>query len=109
MGWLRRRVRGLERASRGEMVAIKQMDGSTKRFPESALAEAFVINAQRFCGENIPVHALTEAADSSSDPWWRESFYSTPRVIDPDGNKLDPVGHPPEDLSEQLQSAKNDE
>ena len=108
---MRQTIRRLERASRGEMISIKQLDGSVKRFPQSALAEAFVNNCERLCGEDIPPHPLSVAATNSSDPRWRESLaYSTQYIIGPDGIEYDPVEHgPPEDLSEQALQSESDD
>ena len=110
MGRLRQTIRRLERASRGEMISIKQTDGSVKRFPLSALAEALSTNLSRAAGEDIPPHPLTKAADRAVDRWWRESFYASPRIVGPDGIEYDPAEHgPPEDLSEQALQSESDD
>ena len=43
------------------MVSIPQQDGSVKRFPPLALAEAFEANARRLDGEDVEPHPLTTA------------------------------------------------
>jgi hypothetical protein len=90
-GWLRR----LERESEGEMVSIPQQNGSVARFPQSAYKEAFLNVVDRMGGGGAdvpPRHPLLEAARNSSDPRWRESFFSD---IDYDG-----TANPVPDLSE---------
>jgi hypothetical protein len=89
-GWLRR----LERESEGEMVSIPQQNGSVARFPQTAYKEAFLNAADRIGGgaDVPPRHPLLEAARNSSDPRWRESFFSD---IDYDG-----ATNPVPDLSE---------
>ena len=77
MGRIRGWLRSLERRSEQEMVAIPQMDGSVKRFPQSALKEAFMNCMERLgAGDDAPpLHPLVEAAANSSDPRWRESYF----------------------------------
>ncbi len=91
---MRNRLRRLERASREETVDIPQQDGTVKRFPKRAYEEAFLNAVDRLgAGEDAPPrHPLLEAAANSSDPRWRNSFFSD---IDYEGS-TDPV----EDLSE---------
>ena len=73
---LRDRLRRLEKKAEGEMVFVPQEDGMVKRFPQSALQEAFVTNMKRLRGENVPHHPLGVAAAESPDPEWSRSFYS---------------------------------
>ena len=91
---MKRRLKHLERLLEGEVVAIPQKDGTVKKFPQSALKEAFMNCLERLgAGEDAPPrHPLVEAARNSSDPKWRDSYFSD---IDFDG-ATDPI----EDLSE---------
>ncbi len=73
---LRDRLRRLEREAEGEMVMVPQPDGTVKRFPQSALREAFMTNMERLRGEDVPHHPLSVAAAESPDPEWSRSFYS---------------------------------
>ena len=73
---LRDRLRRLEREAEGEMVLVPQKDGTVKRFPQSALQEAFMTSMQRLKGEDVPHHPLGVAAAQSPDPEWSRSFYS---------------------------------
>ncbi len=58
------------------MVFVPQRDGAVKRFPQSALQEAFMTNMKRLRGEDVPHHPLGVAAAESPDPAWNRSFYS---------------------------------
>jgi hypothetical protein len=98
---LRDRLRRLQRVHEKQMIAIPQLDGSVKRFPESALADAFSNSMERLgAGEDAPPeHPLLEAARNSSDPKWAQSVYTSNTVVYRDGS----VGawtEPVEDLSE---------
>ena len=73
---LRDRLRRLEKEAEGETVLVPQKDGTTKRFPQSALRESFVTNMQRLRGEDVPPHPLGVAAAESPDPGWSRSIYS---------------------------------
>ncbi len=84
----RDRVRRLENQS-GLFVVIPQPDGTVARFPKSALADAFVSNLRRACGEDVPEHPLTTAAKLTGEP---ELYLGT--LVGPDE-----VAEPPEDLS----------
>ncbi len=67
----RDRLRRLRRASRGDMVAIPQRDGTTRHFPKSALREAFVEDVDRAAGRvdpDTPLNPLLAALRNSSDP-----------------------------------------
>ena len=86
-GWIKR----LERDARGEMVAIRQPDGSVARFPQSELAAAYLDSVDRAVGRSDPAqpwHPLCAAARNSPDPAWQDSFYACERA------------EPVEDLSE---------
>ncbi len=73
---LRDRLRRLEKEAEGEMVVVPQKGGTVKRFPQSALQEAFVTNLKRLRGEDVPHHPLGVAAAESPDSEWSRSFYS---------------------------------
>ncbi len=88
---LRRRVSKLEKAGGGGTVFIPQPDGTVKRFPASAVQDAFLINMRRLRGENVAVHPLGVAAAASPDHEWSTSMYSSDWVT---------IVTPPEDLSE---------
>ncbi len=67
----RDRLRRLRRASRDDMVAIPQRDGTVKRFPKSALREAFLEDVDRTLGRvgsEVPTHPLLVALHNSDDP-----------------------------------------
>ena len=89
---MRDKLRRLERLAEGEVVAIRQKDGTVKRFPESALRDAYLNLMDRMgAGEDAPPeHPLLKACRNSSDPEWSGSFYAT------DGDITAPI----EDLSE---------
>ena len=74
-----RRVRNLELAAEGEMIAIPQLDGTVRRFPQSAGMDAFtnLIDRMGAGAEAPPEHPLIAAARNSSEPKWSESFYAT--------------------------------
>jgi hypothetical protein len=57
------------------MVEIPQPDGTIKRFPQSQLAEAYLVALDRACGATEDDHPLCRAARNSSDPEWRNSVY----------------------------------
>ena len=88
---LRDRVTRLERVAGGGQVSIPQPDGTVKRFPASAVQDAFLINMRRLRGENVPPHPLGVAAAGSPDPEWSRSMYSADWVT---------IVTPPENLSE---------
>ena len=73
---LKDRLRRLEKEAEGEMVLVPQKDGTAKRFPQSALQEAFLANMKRLRGEDVPHHPLGVAAAESPDPERSRSFYS---------------------------------
>ena len=76
---LRDKLRRLEREARGELIEIRQRDGTVARFPASAGLEAFKTHMARLgAGEDAPPeHPLVEAARNSSDPEWFNSFFAT--------------------------------
>jgi hypothetical protein len=82
--WLRK----LERETQGNMIAIPQADGSTKRFPPTALSAALLNSTAtlraRTLGEEPPAeHALITACRNSSEPKWSESLYSGVEAVEP--------------------------
>jgi hypothetical protein len=91
---LRRRLKRLQRDAEEEMLVIPQRDGTVKKFPPGAGADAYMNMMDRLgAGEDAPTeHPLIEAARNSSDPRWLNTFYA---VEDPD-EWVKPV----EDLSE---------
>ena len=91
---LRRSLRKLERAYQGEVVSIPQKDGTVKKFPHSALLDAYSNFYDRLgAGEDAPPeHELVAAARNSSDPKWTGSFFAV--------NDGDDWTRPIEDLSE---------
>ena len=92
MGRLRHYLKNLERQTRGKEIRIVQKDGSIARFPESALAEAFVINMRRLREEDVEPHALTRALQNAKyhEPW-HDSYADAFEIVG---------GEPLEDLSE---------
>ena len=89
---MRAKLRRLERLAEGNVVAIPQRDGTVRRFPESALKDAYLnVCARMGAGGNAPPeHPLLEAARNSTDPEWSGSIFAT------DGDATAPI----EDLSE---------
>ena len=88
---LKDRLRRLEKEAEGEMVFVPQKDGKVKRFPQSALQEAFITNMRRLRGEDVPHHPLGVSAAESPDPEWSRSLYSAEWTA---------IVAPAEDLSE---------
>jgi len=78
---LRDRVRKLEKEAGGGTVSIPSEDGTARRFPATALQEAFLVNLKRLRGENVPPHPLSVAAAQSPDPAWNQSAYSADAAI----------------------------
>ena len=91
MGGFRGRLRRLEKEAEGEMVFVPQEDGTDKKFPQSALQEAFMTNMKRLRGEDVPPHPLGLAAAESPNPEWSRSLYSAAWID---------IVAPVEDLSE---------
>ena len=75
---IRDKLKRLERAAEEDMLTIPQEDGTVARFPQSAYKEAFLNAMDRLRGgpDVPPRHPLLEAARNSSDPRWRESYFS---------------------------------
>ena len=88
-------LRRLERACRAELITIPQTDGTSKRFPPSALEEAFLRNvaflSARANGETPPEpHPLRLALQNAARREdWHDTFFD---MLEDDG--------PVEDLSE---------
>ncbi len=80
MGRLRWLLRKLERDNEGLLVSIPQQDGSVRRFPQSAMQEAFINECRRLGGEDLAVHPLTLAAANSSEAEWRDSGFAEMHV-----------------------------
>ena len=85
----RDRIRRLEDRS-GLFVVIPQPDGTVKRFPKSALADAYISNLDRALGRDVPEHPLSVAARLSGNP---EHYLGT--LVG-----SEEVGEPPQDLSD---------
>jgi hypothetical protein len=67
---LRDRIRRLQRRVEGPVVSIPQTDGTVKRFPESALREAFIEDLDRTAGRvgpEVPVHPILTALHNASE------------------------------------------
>jgi hypothetical protein len=79
---LRGRLKRLERDASKEMVEIPQRDGTVKRFPQSALMEAFFYLVDVVCGEASATDepqifgALRNAREPAQK--WMGSFYFDP-------------------------------
>ena len=87
-------LRRLERRAEEDILLIPQQDGTVAKFSRAAYRDAFLCTMARVRGgaDVPPRHPLLEAARNSSDPRWRESYFSD----------IDYVGvtKPVEDLSE---------
>ena len=90
---IRARLSRLYKEAEGNVVSIPQPGGTVRRFPESALKDAYLNVCDRIgAGEDAPPeHPLIEAARNSTDPEWSGSIFAT------DGDATEPV----EDLSER--------
>lgn len=73
---LRDRLRRLRRRAEGPVVSIPQQDGTVKRFPEREFVDAFLNAYDRSLGRTDEEHPLCRAVKNSSDPAWRNSFYT---------------------------------
>ena len=97
---LRGRLTRMERDARKEMVEIPQRDGMVKRFPRSALMEAFLYLVDVACGDASPTEepeifgALRNAREPAHK--WMGSFYFDPAEA--------PATEPVPDLSEPVNS-----
>jgi hypothetical protein len=95
---LRGRLKRLERDARKEMVEIPQRDGTVKRFPQSALMEAFLYLVDVACGDASATEepkifgALRNAREPAQK--WMGSFYFDPAEA--------PAVEPVPDLSEPV-------
>jgi hypothetical protein len=89
---VRGRLRRLERLAEGNVVSIPQPGGTVRRFPESALKDAYLNVCARMGagGDAPPEHPLLAAARNSTAPEWSGSIFAT------DGDLTAPI----EDLSE---------
>jgi hypothetical protein len=90
--WLRR----LEQRGDEGLINIPQQDGTVARFRPQELEEALerntaIVRAHLLGKELPPPHPLALAAQNSSDPRWRESFFSEAVIV---------KGAEKEDLSE---------
>lgn len=84
-------LKPLERLAKGDVVAIPQPGGEPPaRFPASAMRDAFMTNAARVRGEDVPEHPLSAAAARSTDARWRESFMATMPVSEDVPDLSDP-------------------
>ena len=78
---LKSRFRRLERAYRGDMISIEQKDGTVKRFPRSALEEAFLRNLEFLdaAAEGREPPPLTEfqmaLMNAAQREVWHETFF----------------------------------
>jgi len=96
MGLSRGRLKRLERDARKELIEIPQLDGTVKRFPQSALMEAFLYLVEVAVGGASPTEepeifgALRNAREPAQK--WMGSFYFDPADI--------PATEPVPDLSE---------
>jgi hypothetical protein len=78
---LRDKMRRLERAAEGEVIVIPQAGGTVKRFPTSALKDAFLVNVDRICGKDVEPHPLSVAIQNAAhrEPW-HDSFFDMVEV-----------------------------
>jgi len=74
----RDKIRRLERAAEGEMIAVPLGDGTVRRFPASASKDAYsnLLDRLGAGADAPPEHPLLEAARNSSDGWWAQSSYA---------------------------------
>jgi hypothetical protein len=91
----------LEREAQGEEVVIPLEDGTTQRFPQAALLEAFSHEVDRLVRRHSEApHPLTVAMTRSSDPTLRNSGFASLTGVDEDGN-IRPAPESVPDLSER--------
>ena len=91
--WLRR----LEQRGAEGLMSIPQQDGTVARFRPHELEAALlrnteIVRAQLVGKEPPPPHPLAVAAQNSSDPRWRDSFYSVMTVLD--GGEVEDLSEP---------------
>jgi hypothetical protein len=91
---VRSRIKRLEREARGELIEIRQMDGTVARFPLSEVKEAYINWFDRLgAGDDAPPeHPMLVAVRNSPDPYWSEGIYAV--------NDSDAHTRPIPDLSE---------
>jgi hypothetical protein len=75
---LRDAVRRLQKRAEGPLVVIPLEGGGVARFPESQLADAYLIANAREGGQTTEDHPLCRACRHSSDPRWRNSVWAGP-------------------------------
>jgi hypothetical protein len=80
---LRDRLRRLLNDADEELISIPQPDGGPPaRFHPDDFEAAFLSNLARLQGEDQgEEHPLTTAANSSPDPRWRDSFFSSSAIV----------------------------
>jgi len=71
---MRNRLRRLEKVAEEDLIIIPQLDGPPAKFPPAAAEEAFLTSLARLKGEDVPIHPLSAAAETSSDSHWRGCF-----------------------------------
>ena len=77
----RDKLKRLERQTRGEVISVPQQDGTTVRFPTSALKEAFLVNVDRLRGEDVAPHPLSLAIQNAAQrEQWHNTFYDMVEV-----------------------------
>ena len=92
-GWLRR----LERREDDQAaIRIPQRDGTVRRFPQSAFADAFLTNSRLLNGEDVPQHPLTSAIENGTDRTLHETFYSRMTLGD-EASLLEDLSEPADD------------
>ena len=95
---LRGRLKRLERDARKEMVEIPQRDGTVKRFPQSALMEAFLYLIDVACGDASATEepkifgALRNAREPAQK--WMGSFYFDPAEVPPRSEPVPDLSEP---------------
>ena len=62
-------------------IIIPQLEGPPAMFPESAAQEAFLTSLARLKGEEVPIHPLSAAAETSSDSHWRNCFVAGTHTV----------------------------
>ena len=85
-GWAKR----LERASRENMIAIAQKDGTIERFPEAQLQATYLNALHRSLGSDEPEHPILAAIRNARDPQWANMWAD---LLDNDADE-------PDDLAE---------
>ena len=76
MGRFRHLLKNLDRQTRGKEIRIVQKDGTTARFPESALQDAYLRNMDRLRGVDVEPHPLSLAIKNAAQrEIWHDSFF----------------------------------